>query len=178
MNERQEHGFLYEKKIIIENQLITTKNYTAKWDTFELYNDDLFPVSVKCIGSKSSIDFGDIKRQSKIDADFILYVGFWKTNKDNIVEQYKVLISKENWLNYFGNKDIISDMLSEMKTISNDVSDDKKWKEFRKKYSDLYGDSIISLRFKRDHKNQKRIQCGITKNNFIDIVLKENKIIL
>ena len=48
----------------------------------------------------------------------------------------------------------------------------KKWTDFRKKWTNIYGKSIISLRFKRDHKKQKRIQCGISRNNFINIVLK------
>ena len=64
-----------------------------------------------------------------------------------------------------------------MSTISNDHSDDKKWTEFRKRYTKLYGKSVIALRFKRDHKSQKRIQCGISYTNFIKVVLKENTIL-
>lgn len=41
----------------------------------------------------------------------------------------------------------------------------------------MYGKSIISLRFKRDHKKQKRIQCGITKPNFVKKVIKDNFVI-
>jgi hypothetical protein len=177
MAERQKHGFEYEKLKINENNLIKEENYTAKWDTFEIYNGTKTPVSIKCIGINSSIDFGDFKRQTEIDEDFILYIGFWKVNKNNIVEEYKVLINKNVWNNYFGDKSIIQSMLDEMKSISNDYSDDNKWKDYRKKYKELYGKSIISLRFKRDHKKQKRIQCGITKTNFINVVLKDNIII-
>jgi len=64
-----------------------------------------------------------------------------------------------------------------MSEISNDRSDDNKWKQFRLKWKEKYGDSIISLRFKRDHKKQKRIQCGITKTNFLNVILKENQIL-
>jgi hypothetical protein len=172
MAERQKHGFNYQSMVIIKESLIEDENYTAKWDA---YNPNINkPASIKCIGVSGSVDFGDFKRQTEVDSDFILYVGFWKGKKDNIVEEYKILIKKENWDKYFGNKSIISEMLSEMKKISNDRSDDLKWKNFRKKYSELYGSSIISLRFKRDHKKQKRIQCGISKRKFIDVVLKEN----
>lgn len=171
--ERQIHGFNYEQKIVNENNLVKTTNYTDKWDTFEGET----PASIKCIGVKASIDFGDFKRQSNVDSDFILYVGFWSGKKDNIVEEYKVLISKEKWNSYFGDVTIISNMLSEMKSISNDKSDDGKWKLFREKYKALYGKSIVSLRFKRDHKSQKRIQCGITKKNFLEVVLKDGVIL-
>ena len=177
MAERQRHGFEYEYMKINENNLIKEENYTAKWDTFEIYNDVKTPVSVKCIGFNSSIDFGDFKRQTEVDKDFILYVGFWKGKKDNIVEEYKVLINKDFWNSYFGDKSIIISMLDEMKGISNDYSDDNRWKEFRNRYKEMYGKSIISLRFKRDHKKQKRIQCGITKPNFINIILRDNIII-
>lgn len=177
MAERQKHGFEYEKLKINENNLIKEGDYTSKWDTFEIYNDVRIPVSIKCIGLNSSIDFGDFKRQTEVNEDFILYVGFWKGKKDNIVEEYKVYIKKDIWNIYFGDKSIIQSMLDEMKSISNNYSDDNKWKDYRNKYKELYGKSIISLRFKRDHKKQKRIQCGITKLNFINIVLKNNMII-
>ncbi len=185
MAERQKHGFEYEQRVIAENNVITDdknslvkeEGYTDKWDMYESIDSNKYPVSVKCIGFKSSIDFGDFRRQTNVNDDFILYVGFWKNKKDNIVEEYKVIISKENWQSYFGDKNIINEMLDEMKGISNDYSDDKKWKEFRNKYKQMYGSSVISLRFKRDHKSQKRIQCGITKKNFLDIILKNNTIL-
>ena len=60
--ERQIHGFNYEQKIVNENNLVKTTNYTDKWDTFEGET----PASIKCIGVKASIDFGDFKYQ--IDA--------------------------------------------------------------------------------------------------------------
>ena len=175
MAERQIHGFNYQRKVIDNNILVEDDKYTGKWDA---YNESLsIPASIKCIGVKGSIDFGDFRRQTQVDTDFILYVGFWQGKKDNIVEEYKVLISKEKWLSYFGDTNIINEMLSEMSEISNDRSDDNKWKQFRLKWKEKYGDSIISLRFKRDHKKQKRIQCGITKTNFLNVILKENQIL-
>lgn len=177
MAERQRHGFEYEEAKMSQNGLIKEENYTAKWDTFEILDGVKIPVSIKCIGINSSIDFGDFKRQSQVDQDFILYVGFWKGQKTNIVEEYKVLINKDIWNSYFGNKEIIEEMLLEMKEISNDYSDDGKWRSFRNKYKEMYGKSIVSLRFKRDHKKQKRIQCGITKPNFLNIILRDNLVL-
>jgi len=175
MAERQIHGFNYQRSIIELESLTEDMNYTGKWDAFCLEKE--VPVSIKCIGINGSVDFGDLKRQTEVQNDFILYVGFWQKSKSNIVEEYKVLIKKENWDRYFGDKSIIQSMIEEMKGISNSYSDDSKWKEFRNKYIKLYGDSIISLRFKRDHKKQKRIQCGITRKNFMEVVLKDNEVI-
>lgn len=176
MAERQEHAFEYESRIINENNIVKSEGYTDKWDAFE---GDI-PVSVKNIKLNSSVDFGDFKRQTLLNQDFYLYVGFWKGEKTNVVEEYKILVSYNNWKNYFGRTDIISDMLGEMKTISNDRSDDLKWKEFRKKWTLLYKSlrptPVITLRFKRDHKKQKRIQCGISSLNFKKII-QENQII-
>jgi len=175
MAERQKHGFNYQVSIIESESLMEDTNYTGKWDAYDPSTDK--PTSIKCIGIKGSIDFGDFKRQSEVNNDFVLYIGFWKGSTSNIVEEYKVLISAEKWTSYFGDKTIVSSMLSEMKNISNDHCDDNKWRDFRHKWGQLYGDSIISLRFKRDHKKQKRIQCGISRTNFIETVLKENTII-
>ncbi len=177
MAERQKHGFDYEQHIINKHNLVRRISYSYKWDTYEKYNGINYPVSIKYVGLKSSIDFGDFKRQTKVDIDFILYVGFWSGKKTNLVQEYKILITKENWSKYFGNKTIIQEMLNEMKSISNKHSDDNKWSIFTKKYKRLYGNSIISLRFKRDHKKQKRVQCGITRTNFIKVIVKNNYII-
>jgi len=65
-----------------------------------------------------------------------------------------------------------------MKEISNDHSDDKKWSDFLKRKNLLYVKSTISLNPKRDSGVQKRIQCSITYNNFINIILKENLVII
>lgn len=178
MNERQKHGFIYEEYIINKNNLIKENNYTSKWDGYELYKGVKTPVSVKCMKINSNIEFGDFKRQLEINEDFILYVGFWENNKQNIIEEYKILIKKDSWCKYFGNKKIIKQMLDELKTISNSYFDDNKWLKYRTKYKESYGESILSLRFKRDHKKQKRIQCAITKNNFINKVIKDNFLIL
>jgi hypothetical protein len=175
MAERQAHGFNYQKKIVEREILTESVGYTDKWDA---YNSNLKRnVSIKCISKKGSIDFGDFKRQTMVDEDFILYVGFWQSKKDNVVEEYKVYITAEKWKSYLGDITIIQEMLDEMSTISNDKSDDSKWKQFRLKWKERYGNSIISLRFKRDHKKQKRIQCGISRNNFLEVILKENQLL-
>jgi hypothetical protein len=178
MSERQKHGFDYQKLIIEKYNLLDGGVYNGKWDGYDEIGGVKIPVSIKCLNIGSSIELGDFKRQIEIDCDFILYVGFWDGNTNNIIDSYRVLIYYNNWVNYFGDVNILDDMLNDMKTISNDYSDDEKWGNFRLKYNKRYGKSIISLRFKRDHKKQKRIQCGISNKNFHDLILKENKNLL
>lgn len=175
--ERQKHGFIYENYIAKKHSLIITEDYSANWDSYEMVDNKKIPVSIKCLQKNSGIELGDFIRQTKISEDFIMYIGFWDGKTDNIVESYRLLIYYKNWVKYFGNISIIDSMFNEMKLITNDYSDDNKWYDFRKKYTNLYGNSIINLRFKRDHKKQKRIQCGISSKKFYNVVLKDNKIL-
>jgi hypothetical protein len=67
----------------------------------------------------------------------------------------------------YKNTQLILDMKSEMKLISNSKNDDNKWREFVKKYKKLHGkDALLQPRFKRDHKSQKRIQCAINRKYY------------
>jgi hypothetical protein len=168
MAERQVHGFKYEEKCFKNNPHWNSNSdeYTAKWDAFDTIEQK--PVSIKCIQLGASIDFGDIFRMSSIDEDFILQVGFWADEKDNIVEEYTINISKQEWSKIIGNIDFFHQAKKEMAEITNDYEDDPKWAAFRIKCKKQWGDSILQPRFKRDHKNQKRIQCGITYNNLIE----------
>lgn len=158
--ERQYHGFNYEAGIINKFNLNKTKNYTGKFDAYE--ND--IPVSIKCIKQGGSVDFGDLKRQFNLNESFYLYIGFWKNDKNNIVEEYKIFINIIKWKTLFGNID--NNMFDELVSITNNVTDDEKWKFYIKKWKAFYGKGTIQPRFKRDHKSQKRIQCGISYKNF------------
>lgn len=181
--ERQKHGFLYEQNKIREFDILKNGNYTDKWDGNILnINDKMYnlPISIKCIQKGGSVDFGDFFRQSDIDEDFILIIGFWEGKKDNIIEEYIIKINIDNWKSYFGNLSIKDNIKSDMNKISNDHKDDDNWKIFMDKYKKEYiiNNNIMSLRFKRDHKKQKRIQCGISYNRFIENVLTDNEILL
>lgn len=166
--ERQIHGFLYEKNIIDMYNLHKSDNYTSKFDAFE----GNIPVSIKCIKKKGSIDFGDMIRQYNIESDFILYIGFWENTKDNIVEEHRIFFDKNSWRNLFGEYDLILKMDNFVKNeITNDKIDDSKWKKEIAKFKLEYGKSnIIQPRFKRDHKSQRRLQCGISYTNFINYI--------
>ena len=104
-------------------------------------------------------------RMADFDEDWILQVGFWEGKKDNIVEEYTIEVSKEQWSSLLGDVEIFKEAKEEMSNISNDYEDDYVWEEFRVRYKKLWGASILQPRFKRDHGNQKRLQVGITYNN-------------
>jgi len=175
--ERQKHGFDYQEVIIKKYNMVESSNYTAEWDS-PLFND--MPVSIKCCKKGGEIAFGDVFRQINVNENFLIFVGWWDKDKHVMVEEYIVKIDINIWKSYFGNINNLYDMKKEMSEISNDHSDDDKWKLFCEKWKKIYKDNnnpIISLRFKRDHKTQKRIQCAITYNNFINILLNDHEII-
>jgi len=165
MAERQIHGFLYEQKCFADFPwwVSNSDEYIGKWDGYDTELEK--PVSIKCIQKGASVEFGDMFRMAEIDEDWILQVGFWEGEKGNIVEEYTVEIDKDEWQWLLGDVETFKKAKKEMAYISNDYSDDEKWKKFRLKYKKLWGESILQPRFKRDHGNQKRLQVGITYNN-------------
>jgi hypothetical protein len=154
---RQQHGFIYEDYIIKTFNLEKCGIYTSKFDAYY----DKIPVQIKCIKKNSEICLGDFKRIQLIDQDFILVLGFWEKNRKNIVKQ-EVLYIDHVVFKTFCDFDKTESMITEMKSISNRVCDDILWRKFIKKHKELYPtENIIKLRFKRDHKVQKRIQCAV-----------------
>lgn len=170
MAERQEHGFVYEQSIIKKYNLKPSIHYIHKDDG---YKNDI-PVQIKCIKHKSSIDLGDLWRNGNKSESFYLIIGFWKGKKDNIIEEHILFIDHKKWNKYFefDHNDEIKHLI---KTISNDYSDDDKWKKEVKRLKGLWNttDRVIQPRFKRDHKKQKRIQCAISNKIFYSFFVKE-----
>ena len=171
MAERQAHGFKYEHDVISRFGLRACRGYTAENDGYY----KLTPVQVKCIKKGSSIDLGDYYRNASKKEDFILIIGFWQGSKTNIVEEYAIYINHNKWneLLYY---EFAEQMKQQMEEITNDKSDDGVWKTFREVQKFAYEqdcDRKIKLRFKRDHKRQKRIQCAINKTDFYNYFLKE-----
>lgn len=173
--ERQIHGFVFEKQYSNMNNLKIIEGYTSAIDAVDNEN---FNYQIKCIKIGSSIDLGDIFRNSKKSKDFYLVVGFWKTNKDNIVKVYRLYIDKDKWskifeFTYYAElKDWITNK------VSNEYSYDKQWKSECSYFKNLWNAKLkrrIQLRFKRDHKKQRRIQCAINKTDFFEYFLKEFK---
>lgn len=190
--ERQSHGFIYEKRVIenyenlmsyeeycdvypcIENE----SRYTSKYDAIDMSKKGKNyigkPVQIKNIKHKSSIDLGDVFRNANKEENFDLYVGFWKNNKLNIIEEYFINVDFKKWNDLFS-----YDNYEEWKhwikyEVSNSYDYDDQWKIDCDKRKKSWGHNrIIQPRFKRDHKKQRRIQCGVSYKNFIEFFINK-----
>jgi len=168
--ERQGSGFDYEDYIIEKKGWKKEKKYTACQDAW----DGEIPCEIKHIKENAEICLGDFKRNCNKTTNFNLIVGFYKDK--NITEEWTFVnidFKKWNALCYFEKAE---EMVHEMKsTITNRYEDDVKWKSFTKKWKDLYKDKdrVIKLRFKRDHKEQLRLQCAIGNADFHNFMIKE-----
>ena len=171
--ERQVHGFYYEQQIINKYNLTKSTGYTDKYDC---YCSDGTPVQVKCIKHNSSIDLGDYFRNKTKTEDFILIIGFWKKERHNIVEEHILYVNKDVWNNLF-QFEYDYELKQMLRLITNERSDDVKWKQQCKQIKGFWNTipRFVQLRFKRDHKKQKRIQCAINKKNFYGFFIEEFK---
>ncbi len=164
MGERQIHGFIFEEEIIKKYNIVKSNNYTDKWDGYL----NGIPVSIKCEKNGSTIEMADYFRNSQNTEDFYLIVGFWEGKNKNIVDTKILFIPGKDWHDLFY-LDINEKLKKLLKEISNDYSDDEEWKRRRLELSAEWKENtsnLIRLYFKRDHKQQKRIQCGITYKDF------------
>lgn len=174
-SERQKHGFVYQSKVIKKFNLLEQKGYTAEYDA--VYKN--IPVQIKCSKYGGSLELGDYRRNKCKSKDFILAIGLWQntnTFSKIITNEYLLYIEHYNYTKHLGyyNDYIETRMYEEFRDITNHREHDDKWKQFCTKYKSLWKkDNKISLRFKRDHKKQKRIQCAISWCNFDDWLLKE-----
>ena len=130
-------------------------------------------------------DGGKLVRKETVK-EFILAVS--KRVGSEIYEEYIVIIDADKWTKYlpdFSKKDVLdkvnslyTELLQHSVKKESDTDEQKKaanlkWWEYVSKYSSLTKDSLIKVRFKRNH-DQLRIQCAISWKNF-SIILKENK---
>lgn len=169
MPERQVHGFNYANKYIVENNLIKDMLYTGIWDAYDKNN---VPYRIKTFKYKSGLDLSDYFRNAKTDKDFFLVVSFYEGTTSNIIEEYKLFIPAKDWREIleFNLSDKLEDWIKNK--VSNSHDYDEQWKKERLYYKNAFGKRPITLRFKRDHKEQRRIQCGMTNRVFYDYFVK------
>lgn len=170
--ERQKHGFNYQAEVIERFGLIKDENYTGKWDAY----CEGIPVSIKNPKIGSDIELADFFRQSNINEDFYMIVGFHDhENKSNILEEYVLYIPKEKWAALFDSS-FNARFKELLDNCSNEHSYDLIW---TKKVKILKADwkkntsNLIRPRFKRDHKTQKRIQCAINNKDFYNYFIPQ-----
>lgn len=193
MAANQEHGFKFEKREVNKrDSFILWKDYvekfpevdsdgiyTSKYDAVDLSRRGVKyhgkPVQFKNIKKKGSVDFGSIFRNRKHTENFDLIVGFWEYEKTNIVELYELKIDHKKLNSHFEWSDELYDELYYWikNEVSNSYSYDEEWTKKRKEYKKLWGKNrLIQPRFKRDHEDQKRIQCGVGYKKFIKEFVK------
>lgn len=172
--ERQRHGFTYEDIKRKEYGLTKYENYTAPFDAY----DENYNYQIKFQKKGSAIELGDYFRNSEKDTDFYLIVGFYEGNRkdiiyegenSSIVEEYILFIPVEVWKEHtkFDKKEELRNWIKNI--VSNDRSYNERWKKekshYKKEWDKIEGRKI-NLRFKRDSKNQRRIQCAINNSDF------------
>jgi len=178
MSERQRHGFDYENYILKKIGAQQNKLYTSEYDGYYNSGSFIIPISVKTKKNNCAIEMGDIFRNSEVSSDFLLIVGFWEHEKNNFVEEYIVYVYKDIWNSFFL-KDFKTDYTDFLNSITNEHSDDEIWKAGCKMRQINWENSVgkhITPYFKRDHKKQKRVQCGLSYSTFMNIFVKEYSI--
>lgn len=164
---RQAHGFHYQDQVIKRLKLKSIAHYTAEYDA-ECQGT---PVQIKCMKHQTGVQLGDFRRNRSKTHDFIMIIGFWEGDKYNIIDEDVRYVTRNEYTDNIGFHDegntIERRMFEDMSYISNDYSDDGVWTEFRTRYKALWpATNNIDLRFARDHKKQKRIQCGMSNKKF------------
>ena len=166
MAERQIHGFNFENYIKQKFNISECPegHYTYKWDG--ILNG--YPVSIKTEKIGSDIEMASFIRNAENITDFYLIVGFWEKDKNNIVSIETLFIKGDEWHKLF-DMSLVNKCQELINTISNNPYDDNKWKTERTILTKAWKESTFNLirpRFKRDHKNQKRMQCAINNKDF------------
>lgn len=175
--EHQKHGLVFEKKMIKQYNLIPSGKYTSKFDAFTKTGT---PVQIKLVdGCNSRIDFGSLFRNSKVETDFYLIIGFWKEYTDNVIDIKLLKINKQIWNDMFDHdtikkiKDTYKDYKCTTKEEQMDTND--KWKEYIKEMNKMWAPKInrIGPRFKRDSSGHIRIQCGMSMPKLEELFIYE-----
>ncbi len=162
MPERQKHGFEFQERYINSNNLIPDESYTGEWDAYTKNN---FPVQIKTRKKNGELDLGDLKRNLSKDKDFLLVVGSYseKNGIKNFDGPECYFVEANKWKEQF-NCACLNEMEDFLEEITNDYSDDEKWKSGIKNFKKRTEANAVP-RFKRDHKKQKRIQAAVPKKN-------------
>jgi hypothetical protein len=165
MSERQKHGFEFQEQYISSNNLKPDESYTGEWDA---YTQNGIPVQIKTRKKNGELDLGDLKRNLNKSQDFLLVVGDYSENSNgkNFDTPKCYYVNKNNWKKQF-NCSCLEEMYNFLDEITNDYSDDQKWKEGTKEFKKITEANAVP-RFKRDHKKQKRIQAAVSKKNLMN----------
>lgn len=171
MAEVQNHGFVFEnwvKKVLGVDKLAT--NYTQKWDV-----PGETPISVKFMGLTNALEFGSTVRIWEINEPFTLVVGRWEqVGNQKIVKSIDEITITPAILKKMRG-DISLEQIKEFDKLikkfpagkrgqEEGIAFAKKWKAERENKMGL-----LTITHKIDSKNQRRIQCNLNYNNYVEL---------
>lgn len=169
-NARQGHGFNFETGLMRLLGYSPAVSYTSPVDAWEPGNGG-YPVSFKHIKDRGPVELGSACRNAGVDRDFLFYVGFWAGPQRATKRVHTMLVDAQLWRAWFPADMEPFTAEAVFDGISNDYADDVKWRARAKELRALWREkkpegSPIQVRFKRDHKKQKRVQCAIPFRHF------------
>jgi len=172
--ERQDHGLVFQEGLAALLDLQVPEEYTHPVDAYgrEIVGSAPQRVgySFKSVGRRNAVPLGSFERASSISEDFYLVVGNWVGAKTSIRHIYALKIPASLWRSMFPPDPTPFSAASVFDGITNSRADDGAWKERRKaltrQWSEAAPYSPITLNPKRDHKNQRRVQCSISRSAF------------
>ena len=185
--ERQYPGIQIEHAIISRLNLKKAEGYTDKFDAFSNVDSTPFQIKSKKVkklsfNKKVKIEFGGFDRLKKTENFVVIIENYQMVNNSVFeIDSFEFLVDYKKW-NALIDDDAIS-LLHKSNVfygISNDHSDDAIWKKRRSSLKKEYIKNYPAMaqyfmpRFKRDHKNQKRVQVGVPMDLLKTLSIKTN----
>lgn len=169
---RQRHGFTFEAGLTRLLNYSPADSYTAPVDAWETVGAN-YPVSFKNIKDRAAIELGSASRNAAVERDFLFYVGFWSGLQRATTRIHVMVCDSAMWRSWFPDDMDPFSAEAVFDGITNAYADDAAWKvrcrQLRALWKQQVPDSPIQVRFKRDHKSQKRVQCAIPFRSFKDV---------
>lgn len=154
--------------------LFMAQSYTSAMDCFSA-DPSTYPYAtswvIKTANIMAEIDFGSLARNAMMTDDFHLVLADWTGRRTNFVRVYVMRVTAAYWRGLFP-IDVTPFLAgSVFEGISNMHADDEVWKRRRKALQEqwqahLPEGSPMKVRFKRDHKIQRRVQCAMSREGF------------
>ena len=178
-NPRQRHGFEFQSAVCSLLGLFEPENYTHPHDAYDADPDtaeDPDPYSLKAIRVGGNLELGSLARQAGTQRDFKLCVALWKPagSEKEIQSIHAMHVPADYWRSLWPAN--ISPFLAEaaFDGISNSPADDERWAlrmaGLQETWqANLPGGSPAKLHLKRDHSQQRRVQCSISREGFNEL---------
>lgn len=172
MSEEQQHGFFFEDWV---KKTFFHIHYTSEWDIPRKLNPhpENGPISIKTAKWGGGIGFGDAVRQYEINETFTLIVGFWQQSGKykKIVKVVEAVVAQDMWRKLWEPLQI-HDLQRLDRIIKNRDLDPVQVRKSSQRLlaQSPFTDSIITLNPKIDSKQQRRLQCSLSRGHFFQYI--------